>query len=450
MTLKDMGLLDESIAELRTALRLQPSYLDAHSNLLYTLHCHPGEEPASIFAEHVAWGRRYGDPLAGAIRPHGNERAPERRLRIGYVSPDFRSHVVGLFMLPILEAHDPAGFEVLCYGSGRAQDATTGRIRERAAWRDIVGLGDAEAAELIRRDAVDLLVDLTGHTAGHRLLLFARKPAPVQVTYLGYPGTTGLAAMDYRITDAHADPPGLTDRLYTETLVRLPDTAWCYAPPPDAPAVGRGPAADGRALTFGSFNNLAKLTGTMLGLWAEILRAVPGSRLLLKNAGFGSATARQRVRAALAAEGIEPKRVELRGPVLTPAGHLAAYAGVDIALDTYPYHGTTTTCEALYMGVPVVSLAGQTHVSRVGASLLANVGLTELVASSPDEYVQRAVGLARDGRRLSALRGSLRGLLERSALMDAGRFTRHLEQAYRDMWQRHQAGLPPAPIRVQA
>jgi predicted O-linked N-acetylglucosamine transferase (SPINDLY family) len=298
-------------------------------------------------------------------------------------------------------------------------------------WRSLVGLSDAQAAELIRQDRIDLLVDLAGHSAGNRLPVFARKPAPVQATWLGYPNTTGLDTVDYRLTDALADPVGQTDLHYSEALIRLSPCAWCFAPGASLPVAARreGP------VTFGCFNNFAKVTDPLLALWGRILQAAPDSRLLLKARGLSSETARLRVRQHLGALGIAPERLELRGYTPDHRGHLALYAQMDIALDTFPYHGTTTTCEALWMGVPVVTLAGSAHVSRVGVSLLCNAGLPELVAATPEDYVRLATGLASDRQRLAELRHTLRHRMEQSPLMDAPRFARDIEAAYREMWR---------------
>ncbi len=303
-----------------------------------------------------------------------------------------------------------------------------------------MGLSDAQAVDLIRQDGIDILVDLAGHTGNNRLLVFARKPAPVQVAWLGYPNTTGLSTMDYRLTDAFADPPGMTDAFYSEQLVRLPQTAWCFRPTDAAPI---SPRADGAPMTFGSFNNFAKVTDAMLRTWATLLRALPEARLLLKSRSLADASVQRHVREILHAAEVMPDRVDLRGQPSTYPDHLASYAGVDIALDTFPYHGTTTTCEALWMGVPVITLAGRTHVSRVGVSLLSNVGLAEYVADDPDQYVQIALDLAADKSRLAELRENLRRRMEQSPLMDAPGFARNVEAAYRTMWQRWCAQCPP-------
>ena len=325
---------------------------------------------------------------------------------------------------------------MFCYANLPRPDPVTARLQRLVPhWRDIYKAPDAQVADRIRQDGIDILVDLAGHTAHNRLLLFARKPAPVQATWLGYPDTTGLKAMDHRLTDAHADPPGTTEHLHTEQLIRLPDCAWCFRPSEHAPPVSEPPMPRAGHITFGCFNALPKINAPLLRLWSEILLGVPGSRLLLKNAAVRDPSVQQRMRTVLEEAGVAPGRIELAGHIPEPAGHLASYGRVDIALDTFPYHGTTTTCEALWMGVPVVTLAGKTHASRVGVSLLANVGLPDLVARDPGEYVRIAAALGTDAHRLAEFRASLRERMAASPLMDATRFARNVEQAYREMWR---------------
>jgi len=432
--LKDKGQVDEAIAAFRQAIDLRPNFTEAHSNLLYTLHYLATYDASFIAEEHRRWDRVHAEPLRKFIEPHGNDRSPERRLRIGYVSPDFKQHAVAPMVLPLLACHDRENFQVFCYAQVHKPDGMTERFRAQAdQWRSTVGRPDEQLAGLIRQDQIDILVDLAGHTAGSRLLVFARKPAPIQITHLGYPNTTGLSTMDYRMTDAHADPPGLSDTLHSEQLIRLPQTNWIYQPPENSPAPDHL-AVDG-SITFGCFNTLAKISEPMLVLWGQILHALPDCRLLLKALGLSSQGTGQRIRDRLATEGIDQERVELRGWEPTPGGHLAAYNRVDIALDPYPYHGTTTTLEALWMGVPVITLAGQTHVSRVGVSLLTNMGLADLIAASPQQYFKIAVALASDQSRLRSLHSTLRQRMEQSPLIDAPRYARNIEAAYRQIWR---------------
>lgn len=438
--LKDMGQLDEAIAACRQAIALHPDLAVARSNFLLTLNYDPALDPVTVAGEHRRWNMQHAEPLRHLIEPHQNVRDSERRLRVGYVSPDFREHSVSYFLEGLLACHDPGQVEVFCYANVHQPDAVTSRMERLVPhWRQITGKSDEVVAAQIRGDGIDILVDLAGHTADNRLLIFASKPAPVQVSWLGYPNTTGLDAMDCRLSDAWADSPGSNEHLHSERLVRLPFSAWCYRPPKQSPAVEPRPALGG-SITFGSFNAMSKINGPLLKLWSEILLALPDARLLLKNSALCEPSVQQRIRAEFDEAGIAPERIEMTGYVSGLADHLSSYGRVDIALDTYPYHGTTTTCETLWMGVPVVTLAGNVHASRVGVSLLHGVGLSELIALTPEDYVRIAVGLAGDPARLGGLRSTLRGRMEKSPLMDAPRFARDIEAAYREMWQRWCAG----------
>lgn len=423
------GRLHEAVAHYNAALAAQPSPA-THSNLLLVLNFVPGLSPAVILDEHRRWNERYAAPLAPPRRP-APARPAGHRLRVGYLSPDFAHHSVGYFIEPVLAAHDRARCEVFCYANVAAPDRFTERMRGHAEhWRDVASLDDEAAAALIRRDDLDLLVDLAGHTARHRLLVLARRPAPVQATWIGYPNTTGNGAIDYRLTDAISDPPGETEAWHTERLARLPGPFSCYRPDDDAPAVSTLPALRGGGVTFGSLNQLAKVTPAVVTLWARVLAAVPGSRLLLKVPGRGDPQAAQRIAAAFSTAGIGPDRLELHGERLPTAAHLALYHGIDIALDPFPYNGTTTSCEALWMGVPVLTLAGRTHVARVGASLLTHLGLPDWITAGEDDYVARAVAAAADLPALAALRAGLREKMRASPLCDAPAFTRGLEQTF--------------------
>jgi len=430
---KEQGLLAAALAAYRTAIALRPDDPRPYSNLLYALHFLPEQDAARLAEEHRRWHEIFARPLAAGIRPHENERAPQRRLRVGYVSPDFREHPVGRFLLPLLEEHDREQFEVTCYSSTRTADATTARCRAAATrWQEIGALSDAQAAALVRQDGIDVLVDLTMHMEDGRPLLFARQPAPVQVTYLAYVGTTGLPTIHCRLTDPCLDPAPEMLRNYTEESVLLPETYWCYQPLRTTPEVTPLPAARNAGVTFGSLNNFCKVSELTLDAWAAILRAVPESRLLL-HARPGSH--RQRVIDFLAQRGIAAQRVAFdAGRPLDE--YLQLYQQIDVALDPFPYGGGTTTCDALWMGCPVVSLAGPTAVGRGGVSILSNIGLAELVAQDVEQYVRIAVECARDLPRLSYLRETLRPRMQQSPLMDAPRFARHVEAAYRDMWRR--------------
>ena len=430
-----IGRHTESRAEFQRALALRPDDIETHCHLLFHLHYDPKGDPQMIAEAHRHWSRCHAQPLKHLIRPHANDRDPNRRLKIGYVSPDFRRHPVAPMVLPLIATHDHAHFEVFCYAQVPQPDVMTARFQQHAQqWRSTVGLSDQQVAEQIRQDQIDILVDLAGHTAGNRLLVFAQKPAPVQVARQGYPDTTGLNTIDYRMTDAYADPPGLADTLHTERLIRLPQTNWLYQPPPEEASVEPCPFESGMPITFGCFNTFAKVTEPMLHLWAQILQAVPQSRLLLKGKQLVSEDVRRHVLALFHSHGISADRLELVGKTPKIIEHMHLYRRMTIALDPFPYHGTTSTCEALWMGVPVITLAGQTHVSRVGVSLLTNVGTPELIAQTPEEYLRIAVDLATDRPRLTHLHAMLRQMLQSSPIMDYPRFARHVENAYRTMW----------------
>lgn len=437
--LKYSGRAAESIAWYRKSLAVSPDTAFVHSNLLYCLAYLDGPEgaPRAVSAEHRRWESVHGAPPHRVRRRHANRPDPDRPLRVGYLSPDFRKHPVAAFMAPVLSAHDSESVHSVCFSDVRGGDRITEALRSSAGeWIDIAGLDDDRVEGLIQQGRIDILVDLAGHTAGNRMPLFTRRPAPVQVAYLGYPNTTGLSAMDYRLTDAWADPPGMTEAYHSETLVRLPQGFLCYSPPEDAAAVALSPVGAQGRITFGSFNNLAKFNDAVAALWARILHAVPRSRLVMKFRTLNDPAVRGHVMERFAAHGIGADRIECLGFLPSARDHFALYHRIDIALDTFPYNGTTTTCEALWMGVPVVALAGETHAARVGVSILTGLGLDFLVARNPDDYAARAAALAADPRRLQALRSKLRPLMAASPLTDGPGFTRRLEAAYRGMWRR--------------
>lgn len=443
---KDQGRLGEAVACYRKALAVRPDDARVHSNLLLALNYQPGADPQEIRREAGRYAEQHAARFTAAAAAHSVRPLAERRLRVGYVSADLREHPVAYFLEPILASHDKERFEILCYADVPQPDAVTERLRGYAdQWRPLVGLSDEQAAEAIRGDEADVLVDLAGHTGGNRLLVFARRPAPVQASYLGYLGTTGLAAIDYYITDALADPPGLTEAHYQEQLVRLPECGFCYRPGP-APEVGPDlPARRSGRVTFGCLNTLAKVSEEVLALWARVLAAVPDSRLVLRT-GTGR-RAEERVREALARNGIAPERLLRHGQTATRFDYLKLFHDVDLCLDPFPYNGVTTTCDSLWMGVPVVTLAGTTGVSRQGVRFLGSVGLDELIAVTPEDYVRLAADLAGDLPRLEALRAGLRERMARSPLLDAARFTRHLEAAYRGMWDEFRRGRRTAAKR---
>lgn len=436
------GRVEEAFEAIRAAEALKPDPATG-AWLLFAEH-YREHDPRALFDAHVEWVDRHASMLPVLARHGARRRAARRRLNVGYVSPDFRAHPVAHFIEPVLAAHDHGRFRVFCYATMSGADATTQRIRKTSDfWRDMSFYSDDAMAEQIRADGIDILVDLAGHTVGGRPLVFARKPAPVQATWIGYPNTTGLPSVDYRLTDEIADPSGPIDALYVEKLVRLEQGFLCYRPPDSAPPPGPPPSSGSGHVTFGSFNTLPKVTDPTIALWARILHALPGSRLMLKAFGLAASSARARVMEAFARHSVDPARVSLLPPEIAVERHLARYSEIDIALDTLPYNGTTTTCEALWMGVPVVTLAGATHVARVGASLLSAAGLPELVARTPDDYVSKAVALAADPDRLRSLRSGMRARLVESRLLDAQGFTRSLEGEYLRMAEA--AGLRVVP-----
>ncbi|MBI1189423.1 MAG: tetratricopeptide repeat protein [Tepidisphaera sp.] len=377
-----------------------------------------GVEPGRVRAAHEAYGA-LASRGAPDLTPRG-ARTPGR-LRVGFVSPDLRGHSVAMFMLPLLRHLSRGEFQTFAYFTNRFEDETTRVCRGLVeVWRECGNVSDAALAGLIARDELDVCVELSGHTKGHSLGAMAAHPARVVATYLGYPNTTGVRGVDVRIVDSRTDPVGEADGHATERLVRLDPCFVCFEPPMEAPEVRARDA--GRAPTFVSFNAAPKLSPRVLGLWAKVMESVPGSRLVLKAAHFSEAALREEVLGRLAAAGVARERVEVLSPTKGRAEHLAAYHAGDVALDTYPYHGTTTTLEAMWMGVPVVTLAGGVHASRVGVSLLQAVGLQELVAKREEEYVEIAAGLVMDAERLAGLRGGLRERVRASVLCDGAGF----------------------------
>jgi predicted O-linked N-acetylglucosamine transferase (SPINDLY family) len=432
--LQRQGKLDEAIAAYRQAIAVDPDYAQAHSNLAFCLNYVDRVAAEDVFAAHRDWGsclaRQTPRPSA-----YANDRQTGRRLRIGYVSPDFRQHSVSYFFEPLLKEHDRRAVEAFCYAEVARPDRVTARLEGLAdGWRTTVGLSDAELAERVRADGVDILIDLAGHTENNRLGVFARKPAPVQATWLGYPNTTGLEVIDYRLVDAVTDPEGEADALASETLVRLADGFLCYSGLPDAPEPAPPPCLEAGAVTFGSANNAAKVSASVFDAWARLLVRLPEARLLLKGRQFGDAATRALFLARLGERGVAADRVELLAWLPDVAAHLAVYHRIDVALDPFPYNGATTTCEAMWMGVPVVTLRGDRHAGRVGASLLSQVGLNDLIADTVGEYVDIAVALASDRERLADLRRSLRSRMAVSPLCDGPAFARKLEAAFRRMW----------------
>jgi len=430
------GKLLESIENVKIALALNPNDVISHSNYLLMLNFVPHPDPQVIFQAHKDFGLRHQQFVRSEVPPIAASTPwqTHRRIRIGYLSSDFRQHSVAHFIEPVLAAHDKSKFELFGYYHHTADDEITKRIRNACDhWRTLVGLSDQQIAAQVRTDHIDILVDLCGHAGLNRLLCFMHKPAPIQVTWLGYPNTTGLSTMDFRITDAFADPVGMTEAFHTETLVRLPECFSCYKAPAHSPLVEALPALKAGRMTFGSFNMFAKMSSETLQTWSRILKAIPTAKLILKYAGLETESMRQLIHGLFLEQGVESQRVEIAARDTSHAQHMARYNSIDIGLDPFPYNGTTTTLDALWMGVPVITLAGNTHVSRVGVSQMRNLGLPELIASDTNDYVNIAVRLANDLPRLVKLRADLRGRMLASPLMNVPRFTSHLEAAYLEM-----------------
>jgi predicted O-linked N-acetylglucosamine transferase (SPINDLY family) len=433
--LYEQGDIEGAMAHSRTALELKPGYTGAHSSLLLRLNYESEMSPRDLFETHKEWSRLHEATVADEPLAFQVDLASERPLRVGYVSPDFRRHSVAAFFEPLLAAHDREKVEIHCYSQVANPDEVTQRLCALSDhWRKIVGLNHDALAEIIRDDRIDILVDLAGHTANNRLPLFALRPAPVQITWLGYPHSTGMKAFSARFTDGIADPQG-AEVLHSEPLVRLPKGFLCYGPPSEAPAVGPLPALGQNHFTFGSFNSLLKVNQGVLAAWAEILKQTPGSRLLLKGLLQRDAANRKRFERIFGDLGVSLDRIELAPAVPEFHDHLATYGRVDLALDPFPYNGTTTTCEALWMGVPTLTLKCDRHAGRVGASLLTRVGLESFIAPDLDSYIQSAVAWAGRTHELAAIRADLRGRMAASDLCDAKGFASQMEAVYRELWE---------------
>jgi protein O-GlcNAc transferase len=432
----ELGRAREAADCFRRTLELKPGYYHAFSNLLFALNYLGDTDRAELFAEHRCFDELFCKPLQPLIKPHSNRRDPERSLRIGFVSGDLREHSVALFIEPVFARCTTAAFEIFCYSNHPTPDAVTHRLRSQVEhWREVAGWSDDALADAIRHDAIDILVDLSGHTARNRLLVFARKPAPIQVSMIGYMQTTGLSAMDYRITDEHLDPTGISDAFSTETLIRLPSGAATFQPPADCPPVNELPALTNGYVTYASFNNLAKVSQEALDAWTTILHQQPTAKLLLVGRAGNS------LLKEFEARGISADRLELFDR-LPMSEFLALHHRVDFLLDTFPYNGGTTSLLALWMGVPLVTVAGAATVGRTGAGILQGVGLSQLVASSADEYISLALAQTCDLPALAALRQGLRARLLPS-LENPAVFTGELERAFRDMWKKWCAESQP-------
>ncbi len=435
--LASVGRHREGLAVLRRALESQPDSVRIHSNLLFVIACCDHVTPDEVYAAHRRFGETVADPMLTGVAMHSNSREAERVITLGYVSGDLRDHAVRYFIEPVLEGHDRSRFRVVCYSNdARSDEVTTGLRSHADLWRDISDFSDADAAEQMYADRVDILVDLSGHTRGNRLMALARKPAPVQATWFGNVQTTGMAAIDWRITDGRIDPEGMTEHLSRERLARLAGSYACFRPHPGSPAVGPLPAlgCGASGITFASFNSGHKINDAVVALWSRLVCGISGARLLMAVEHGELPDIRRMVAARFAAQGLGSERVEIIGrqPVTQ---FLELFNSVDILLDPFPQNGGITSLHALWMGVPFISLAGAAPIGRIGVSLLGQVGLEAFIATDEAEYLQIARRCAEGLPQLAALRAGLRGRMQASSLMDERAFVVELESAYRNMWR---------------
>ena len=430
---KATGQYEKAMACYRQGLAISPDASMYHNLLLVMVYA-PGVKPEEL----AQTAREFGSEITDTI-PRGPHRKidkdPDRRLRIGYVSPDFRKHAVNYFFESLLQNHDRKNFEIYAYSNTAAEDEVTARLRSSFDhWREIRNKDDDQAAAIIEADEIDILIDLAGHTGRNRLLTFARKPAPIQASWLGFPATTGMQAMDYRITDIHAEPPGMTEHLNVEKLWRLPEIFCCFGPRDNPPVnTDAPPFIQNGYVTFGCLNNFSKVTDEVLAAWSRIMARVPGSRLLLEIMGLDSARYRTEIDTRIKAAGIDTARVDLLPR--RPENQYVLYNRIDIALDPFPCNGGTTSMDCVWMGVPFVTLAGKHFVSRMGVTILSNAGLPQLIAADTDDYVEKSVALALDKDELATIRAGLREKIRTSPVMDQKRFALHMEDAYRKMWR---------------
>jgi len=440
---RTMGNFPDAERAFSAALSADPTHFPAWHNFLLLSNYRQGDQD-QIFGLHRAFGEQLRKQCGSKPVTQLTARPdPDRRLRVGFISSDYRGHSVAYFVRGALAHLDRRQLQIFAYHNGRFEDGVTQQLKPLFhQWRTIYGLSDTEVTGMIQQDGVDILVDLNGHTGSAREFVLAGCPAPIQVHWIGYPNTTGMDCIDYRLTDARADPVGVDDRYYTEQLWRMPRTFLCYAPSDSAPDVSDPPCIGNRYVTFGSFNNHSKLSDECLRLWSEVLSANPDSRLVIKSVFGEGSDVRDLLLSRLDQFGVDQARIEIRPPHSSTSEHLAAYHDIDIALDPFPYNGTTTTCEALWMGVPVIALVGDCHAARVGASLLGAVGLDELIADTPEDYVRIATDMAKSSERLATLRASMRERMAASALMDQRSMGRELGAAFSEMWRRYCAGFP--------
>ena len=435
--LHELGKLEEAIENYDKAIKSKVDYFKAYNNKNFCLNYSSSYSPLYIYTQHLKFEKQFGgfkakSPLSVKIKKKSNE-----RLRIGYVSGDFRVHSVAYFFKPLLQNHNSHVVETFCYYNNNFIDKITNNIMTTCDhWRSIFGITDSEIFKIIRKDKIDILVDLSGHTGKNNLLVFAQKPAPIQVTWLGYPNTTGLSSIDYRFTDIIADPIGEADDLHSEKLLRLPNGFLCFQGNEKVLSKSDPPQTHYDYITFGSFNNLSKITSEVIDVWSKILNLIPKSHLILKcrklkhNKDYYYELFKNK--------GIDKDRIQLYEHLPSTSDHLELYNSVDIGLDPFPYNGATTTCEALWMGVPVITLLGDSHAGRVGASILTNVGLKDFIARDIDSYINLAVKMSANTKKLKEIRMTLRRQMQESLLCDARSFTDNVETSYKDMWHNYQ------------
>ena len=434
--MKKFNRYEEAEASYRQAIILDPNYNHAYNNKNLCLNYSSLRSPLFIYQQHLEFEKQFGGlevrtPLSLPVK-----KQPGDKLRVGYVSGDLNKHSVAYFFEPLLQNHNPNAIETFCYYNDKKIDEITDRlITTSNNWHSIFGVSDTDVINLIKNDKIDILVDLSGHTDKNRLLVFAQKPAPIQVTWLGYPNTTGLSAIDYRLTDIIADPIGEADDLHSETLLRLPNGFQCYKGDQTVIADVNLPQKSNGYITFGSFNNLSKVTPEVIQVWSKILHAIPTSRLILKNSQLNHG--KKQLLELFKQEGIAEDRIKLYGALASTEEHLTLYNAIDIGLDPFPFNGATTTCEALWMGVPVITLLGDRHVARVGASILTNIGLTDFIAQDIDDYVELAIKMAANTDYLQETRQGLRERMESSPLCNGKSFACNIENAYQDMWDKY-------------
>jgi predicted O-linked N-acetylglucosamine transferase (SPINDLY family) len=426
-----MGNTDEAASLILKSVQLDRNNPPLHSHQLVTSHSSSRYSASDIYEFHKEWGRQHASRFY-TKGPSSSDPDPRRRLKIGYVSPKFNRDIVGYFFKPVFDKHNRDDFEIFCYSNTQIQDDYTAYFASNSNWRQIANMSDESVANNIRQDKIDILIDLSGHAPNNRLLVFARKPAPIQISWLDYFDTTGLETMDYLITDSVSTPYDSSQQ-FVEKLIRMPHARFCWSPPEFAPKVREPPALSRGYVTFGSFNRPEKITGDVIHVWARILREIPDSILVLKNRNFSHADTQQHFMNAFGAEGITADRVKMRGA--SPHEQLLSeYGDIDIALDPFPYNGGATTCDALWMGVPVITLAGDRMISRQTASLLSSVGVTDFIAADKDGYVNIAIALSKDVEQLAVVRHQLRQRLALSPVCDSKTFTSDLERIYREVW----------------